>query len=93
MWNGANQRNLERKRSDEVRKGRSNSHAAAPTQAARSRPTPIQRTGRMRRRVSDPDRSARHVLQDEGNGHGDAGDKSPAGQIVPTQKQKHGCHA
>ena len=38
----------------------------------------------------DPNRPARHVLQDEGDSHGDAGDKSATGQVVTAQKQEHG---
>ena len=41
----------------------------------------------------DPVRSARHVLQDERDRHGDARDEPASGQVVTPQKQEHGGHA
>ena len=36
---------------------------------------------------------ASHVLQDERDRHGDAGDESAPGQVVAPQEQEHGRHA
>ena len=76
----------------EVRKGWPNSQAPSPVAGASSRPTPIQRTGRIRA-VLHPARAAGHVLQDEGDGHGDAGDEAAARLVVAAQEQIDGRRA
>eukprot|EP01136_Pigoraptor_vietnamica_P034715 Opistho-1_new@99008 len=42
--------------------------------------------------ILDPSGTRRHILQDEGGGHGDAGGKAAARQVVPAQEQIGGEH-
>ena len=77
----------------EVRNGCAKAQAPAPVAPASSRPAPIQRDRPDRQPLLGPARAAGHVLQDDRDREGQAGDEAAARQVVAAQQQVDREHA